>query len=128
MSTTKALRGATTVENNSKEDILNATSELLTELMTYNNFSNKDVISIIFTMTKDLDAVFPAVAARNLGYTETALLCTNEIDVPGSLQKCIRILLHFNLEDTQKSAFKNVYLRGAKILRPDLEVSQIEEA
>ena len=80
---------------------------------------NEDVISIVFTVTRDLDAAFPAVAARQIGLTDIALMCMNEISVPGSLEKCIRVMIHFNT-DKSNSEIKHVYLNRARILRPDL--------
>ncbi|HPU41979.1 MAG TPA: chorismate mutase, partial [Acetivibrio clariflavus] len=75
--------------------------------------------SIIFTVTSDLNATFPAVAARNLGWTSIALMCTNEISVPGSLEKCIRVLMHINT-DKRNDEIKHIYLNNAKVLRPDI--------
>ncbi len=117
--TVRAIRGAVTVENNSAVEIIDETKALLTEIVKENNVEYEDIISIIFTVTKDLDAAFPAVAARQLGWTRVALICTNEIDVPGSLKSCIRVLLHINSEKSN-SEINNIYLKGAKVLRPDL--------
>ncbi len=96
-----------------------ATTELLQLLIRRNDLHAEDVASAIFTVTEDLDAEFPALAARYLGWTEVALMCTREIPVPGSLEKCIRILLHVN---TTRSAaeIQHVYTRGAVNLRPTL--------
>src|SRR5256886_14691926 len=115
----RGIRGATTVEHNDREEILAATTELLELLISRNNLHPEDVASVIFTVTDDLDAEFPALAARFLGWTEVALMCTREIPVPGSLEKCIRILLHVN---TTRSAaeIQHVYIRGAVNLRPTL--------
>jgi chorismate mutase len=115
----RGIRGATTVEHNSREEILAATTELLQLLISRNELRAEDVASVIFTVTEDLDAEFPALAARYLGWTEVALMCTREIPVPGSLGKCIRILLHVN---TTRSAaeIQHVYIRGAVNLRPTL--------
>lgn len=115
----RAVRGATTVANNNANEILSETQRLLCEMAQRNELKEDDIISIIFTLTKDLDAVFPAIAARNIGWTSTALMCMNEIDVPGSLEKCIRIMMHVNT-DKDKKDIKHVYLNGAKVLRPDL--------
>ena len=114
-----AIRGATTVENNTKKDIIDSTKELLNELIISNNIKYDDIISAIFTVTKDLDSAFPAVSARQLGWMDIALLCSYEIDVPGSLKKCIRVLMHVN-SDKNRSDLKHAYLKGAKSLRPDL--------
>ena len=115
----RGIRGATTVEHNDREEILAATTELLQLLISRNELRAEDVASAIFTVTEDLDAEFPALAARYLGWTEVALICTREIPVPGSLGKCIRILLHVN---TTRSAaeIQHVYIRGAVNLRPTL--------
>jgi chorismate mutase len=115
----RGIRGATTVEHNSREEILAATTELLQLLISRNELRAEDVASVIFTVTEDLNAEFPALAARYLGWTEVALICTREIPVPGSLGKCIRILLHVN---TTRSAaeIQHVYIRGAVNLRPAL--------
>jgi len=116
----RAVRGAITVEHNTVEDIIEATKVLLTKIVEENRIERNDIISIIFSVTKDLDAVFPAVAARQLGWTDIALMCTNEVDVPGSLGKCIRVLMHINTEKSNKD-IKHVYLRDARVLRPDLD-------
>jgi chorismate mutase len=116
----RGIRGATTVESNSREAIVAATSELLDELIRRNDVRTEDVASAYFTTTPDLDAEFPAVAARNgLGWTNVALMCGHEMDVPGSLRMCLRILLHVNTDRSQDE-ISHVYLRGAAVLRPDL--------
>lgn len=113
----RGIRGATTVERNDKETILAATKELLQLLIEKNDLHPEDVASAIFTTTADLDAEFPALAARYLGWTEVALMCTREIPVPGSLGMCIRILLHVNTTRSS-SEIQHVYIRGAVNLRP----------
>ncbi len=119
----RGIRGATTVEHNDREEILAATTELLELLISRNDLHPEDVASVIFTVTDDLDAEFPALAARFLGWTEVALMCTREIPVPGSLEKCIRILLHVN---TTRSAaeIQHVYIRKAVNLRPTFSQNQ----
>src|SRR3990170_2508767 len=112
------IRGATTVQENTPEAILGATTELLTELMRANGFQAGDVASAFFTTTRDLNAEFPAVAANRMGWTDAALLCGHEMDVPGSLAKCLRILLHVNTEK-EPQELVHIYLRGAQVLRPD---------
>lgn len=116
----RGIRGATTVEANTREAILAATTELLTEMVRANEVRTEDVASVIFTTSPDLNAEFPAVAARTLGWTHVALLCAHEMSVPGSLPMCLRILLHVN---TAKGADEivHVYLRGAGVLRPDMQ-------
>lgn len=113
----RGIRGATTVEQNDRDEILAATTELLQLLIEHNQFLTEDIVSALFTLTEDLDAEFPALAARALGWTETALICAREIPVPGSLGKCIRVLLHVN---TERSAtqIQHVYIRNAVSLRP----------
>lgn len=112
----RGIRGATTAENNTKQEIGVATKELLSEIISANEVKIEDIASIIFSVTRDLDAEFPAVAARELNWNDTPLLCTYEIDVPGSLQKCIRVLMHVNAEKPQKE-MKHVYLKEAVNLR-----------
>ena len=114
----RGIRGATTVQANTPEAILEATTELLTELMRANDFQAGDVASAFFTTTRDLNAEFPAVAANRMGWTDVALLCGHEMDVPGSLAMCLRVLLHVNTEKQQRE-LKHIYLRGATVLRPD---------
>lgn len=118
----RGIRGATTVERNSREEMLAATTELLQLLIRKNELRAEDVASAIFTVTADLDAEFPALAARHLGWTEVALMCMQEIPVPNSLGKCIRILLHVN---TTRSAaeIQHVYIHGAVNLRPNLAIN-----
>jgi|SRR5450432_4259853 chorismate mutase len=119
----RGIRGATTVERNDREEILAATTELLQLLVLHNELQSEDIASVIFTVTDDLNAEFPAVAARDLGWTETALMCARELPVPGSLDKCIRVLLHVN---TERSAaeIQHIYIRGAVSLRPTLSMDR----
>jgi chorismate mutase len=114
----RGIRGAITVAENTREAILEATRELLLRLIEANQIVADDVASAIFTTTPDLDAEFPALAARELGWRDTALLCGHEMNVPGSLPRCIRVLIHWN---TSRSASEvvHVYLREAQSLRPD---------
>ena len=114
----QGVRGATTVDANSREAILEATTELLAELMSANDLRVRDIASAFFTTTRDLNAEFPAVAANNMGFSDVAVLCGHEMDVPGSLPMCLRILLHVNTEKEPRDLV-HVYLRGAKALRPD---------
>lgn len=117
----RGIRGATTVERNAREDILAATTELLQVIIRQNDLHSEDLASAIFSLTDDLDAEFPAVAARMLGWTEVPLMCAREISVPGSLRMCIRVLLHVN---TTRSAseIQHVYIRGAMNLRPTFAI------
>ena len=114
----RGVRGAITVDSNDAEQILIATRELLYIMIRSNGIEPEDVASAIFTTTVDLDATYPALAARQLGWYEVALLCGHEMDVPGGLAKCIRVLVNWN---TERSATEivHVYLRNAKGLRPD---------
>jgi chorismate mutase len=114
----RGLRGATTVPSNEADDILQATAELLEALVAANDLHEADVASILFTATPDLDAAYPAVAARQLGWTETALLCVQEMVVSGSLPRCIRILIHWNT-DLSQDQLQHIYMREARSLRPD---------
>lgn len=116
----RAIRGAVTVQENTREDILEGTRELLLEIIARNNLDREDIISAFFTVTNDLNAAFPAVAAREIGWTDISLMCTNEIPVPGSLAKCIRVLIHFNTS-IRNNEINHVYLKGAEVLRPDLK-------
>lgn len=115
----RGVRGATTVEANDREQILRATRQLLALMIRLNGICREDVGSATFTVTKDLDAEFPALAARQLGWLDVPLLCSYEISVPGSLGLCIRILVQWNTDRTQEE-IKHVYLREAQRLRPDL--------
>ena len=114
----RGVRGATTVDTNSDQAILSGTKELLEAMVAANDVQTADLASAIFTVTQDLDAAFPARAARDLGWTEVPLLCSYEIDVPGGMTKCIRVLLHWNTDRTA-SEVTHVYLREAERLRPD---------
>lgn len=117
--TCRGIRGATTVDTNDREEILLATRQLLALMIRLNGIATEDVGSAIFTTTSDLNAEFPALAARQLGWLDVPLICTHEISVPGSLPQCIRILIHWNTE-TPQSQIQHVYIRNAKRLRPDL--------
>ncbi len=121
----RGVRGATTVEANTREAILAATNELLGLMIDANNIQPDDVASAIFTTTIDLDADYPALAARALGWHDVALMCMHEMNVPHGLKHCIRILLHWNT-DVAAREVKHVYLRGAVNLRPDRAFSPNE--
>lgn len=114
----RGIRGATVAPENSREAILVATRELLMALVERNAVPLEEIASAFFTVTDDLDAEHPALAARELGWREVALLCAREIPVPGGLGRCIRVLLHVNTEKTQ-SELRHVYLGAAARLRPD---------
>lgn len=123
----RGIRGATTVEANNREAILEAANELLLAIIDANSIEHDHVASVIFTTTPDLNAEFPAVAARALGWTDVALMCGHEMNVPGSLPRCLRILMHVNTE-LALDDIKHIYLRGARALRPDLASGQAVEA
>ncbi len=114
----RGIRGATTVAGNASAEILEVTRELLTSMVVQNQIDQEDITSIFFTVTDDLDAEHPAQAARQLGWDEVALLCAREIPVPGSLEHCVRVLLHVNTTKLP-SQLHHVYLRKAATLRPD---------
>ena len=114
----RGLRGATTAPENSADAIRAATRELLESLAAANELRPEDIASAIFAVTPDLDAAFPAQAARALGWTDTALLDTASPAVPGDLPRCIRVLIHWNTERNPHEIV-HVYLRGAIGLRPD---------
>lgn len=115
----RGIRGAITVKKNSRDEIISSTMSLLEKVASINGIKLNDIAAVIFSVTKDLNAEFPAVAARNLGWLYSPLLCTYEINVPGSLKKCIRVLLLVNTEKQQKQ-MKHIYLKDARKLRPDL--------
>jgi chorismate mutase len=114
----RGVRGATTTEANSEQEILKATLQLLALMIRQNDIREEDVASAIFSTTEDLDAEFPALAARQLGWLNVALMCVHELDVPGSLPRCIRILLHWNT-DKPADQIVHVYIKEAARLRPD---------
>jgi chorismate mutase len=114
-----AVRGAITISRDQPEEVVNATIELLQEIFRANGIKNETVVSIIFTVTPDIQSEFPAVGARRLGLTDTPLTCAQEIPKQGALPLCIRVLIHFYTALT-KQEIKPVYLREAVKLRPDL--------
>jgi len=115
----RGIRGATTAESNTKEEIIEKTKELLIALKKENNFKIEDIVSTFFSVTPDLNAAFPAQAARELGWDRVPLFDMQEINVSGSLSGCIRVLIQINCLKEQ-TEIKHCYLRGAKILRKDL--------
>ena len=117
-----ALRGATTVDANDAESILGATESLMLEILERNALRPDDAVSCIFTLTDDLDAEFPAVAARKIGFSSVPLLCAREVDVPGSLPRVIRVLMHYHAEPGHRA--RHVYLGDARKLRADLDSAQ----
>jgi chorismate mutase len=115
----RGIRGATTVPTNTRDEILSATRQLVALMVRRNGIDPRDVASAIFTTTPDLDAEFPALAARQLGWFEVPLLCGHEMTIPGALPRCIRVLVHWNTELPQE-AIQHIYIRDAVKLRPDL--------
>ena len=121
----RGIRGATSVAADVKSEVLDATRELLVELLNANDLAGcfDEIVSAIFTTTCDLNSAFPAEAARGLGMSSVPLLCASEIPVPESLPRCIRVLLHVNTTKTQAQML-HVYLREARQLRPDVTSAQ----
>jgi chorismate mutase len=119
----RGVRGATTVERVDKEAVLAATRELLQLLVEANGMRVEDVASALFTVTSDLTTTFPAAAARQIGWDHVALLDAQEVPVPGSLERCIRVLVHWNTDKSQAEV-RHVYLGEAANLRPDLSWPQ----
>ena len=115
----RAVRGAITVERDEPDIILEATEELLRAVAEANHIREDAAVSILFTLTPDLSSTFPAAAARRMGWTDTPLMCANEIPVPGALERCIRLLMHFDTK-LPKSDVRHIYLEDAISLRPDL--------
>ena len=117
MTAVRGVRGATTVPANDREAILRRTRELLEHLVRLNGIVPADVASVVFTTTPDLDAEFPAFAAREIGWEDVPLLCGREIPVPGALERCVRVLVHWNTDRSQ-SQVRHAFLHGARSLRP----------
>ena len=114
----RGIRGATSVQTNDEAAILDATSELLRTMCDKNKLSIDQIISVLFTVTPDLDAVYPARAAREMGWQETPLICAADMNVPGSLKKCVRVLIHAALDSSLQDVH-HIYLGEARSLRPD---------
>ncbi len=117
--TCRGVRGATCAKTNDEKATLAATKELLEQIVEQNQIDPADVASVIFTATPDLDAAYPARAARQMGWTHVPLLCMQEMAVLGSLKRCIRVLVHWNTDRSQEE-IRHVYLGQARALRPDL--------
>lgn len=117
-----AVRGATSVDSNTRESILKATTELLTTTLERNELAVEQIVSCMFTCTPDLNSEFPAVAARDLGFQKVPLLCAQEIHVIGAMPKVVRTLTHYYAEKTHQPT--HVYLDEAKLLRLDLDDAQ----
>lgn len=120
----RGVRGAITVNEDKEPEIVSATEKLVKQMIQENNLSADQVASIFISVTDDITATFPAKAVRLIeGWTFVPVMCMNEIPVPGSLQKCIRVMMHVNT-DTVQEEIAHVYLEGAEILRPDLNTSK----
>ncbi len=117
--TVRAIRGAVQVEANERDLILEGTAELVNEIMTRNDLTPDDVISVLFTVTPDLTAEFPALAARKLGFHDVPLICATEIPVPGAMPRVVRLMAHVET-GRPRSEIQHVYLRGAAALRLDI--------
>lgn len=115
----RGVRGATSVQENTRDAILKATRQMLALMIRRNQINAADIGSAIFTVTREVNAEFPALAARQLGWLAVPLLCGYEIDVPGSLPNCIRVLIHWNTDKPQEE-IEHVYIHDAVRLRPDL--------
>lgn len=122
--TIRGIRGATTVSADVKEVVLSVTQELLTSILEANpGLRSEDIASALFTVTDDITSAYPALAARQMGWSQVPMMCAREIPVSGSLPMCIRVLIHWNT-DRQQAAIKHVYLREAIKLRPDLIIRE----
>src|SRR5690606_20234847 len=123
----RGIRGATTAAANTAEDILEATQELVEVLIGLNDLNTEDIASAIFTTTPDLTAIFPATAARSLGWTEVPMVCSRATAAPGDLATAVRVLVHVNTTESA-SELRHAYLKGAKQLRPEGGMSDEEVA
>jgi len=123
----RGIRGATTVKKDRPEDVLKATRELLELMQKENAFTMEDIASVLFTVTSDIRSAFPAEAARAIGWDKVPLLCFQEIEVPGALPRCIRVLVHINTDKSQEE-IKHIYLREARQLRQDLAGGNVSQA
>ncbi len=123
----RGIRGATTAAANDKDAIVEATSRLLREIVARNGVAVPDIAAVFFTTSPDLTAEFPAAAARELGWRDVPLLCGHEMSVPGRIERCVRVMMLVNTDETQ-SGMHHVYMDGAEGLRPDLRASEPKES
>lgn len=115
----RALRGATTIDDDTKEQVTSRTQALVSAMLDRNDVSKDDLISIVFTATDDVHSMFPATAAREIGLGDVPLLCARELDIEGATPRCIRVLMHV-MTNKARSELHHVYLEGARGLRDDL--------
>jgi chorismate mutase len=115
----RALRGATTVDADTAEQVRERTITLLQEMVARNDVDHDDIISVLFTATDDIHSVFPATAARDIGFGDIPLICARELDIHGATPRCVRVLMHLTTE-RDRSEMRHVYLEGAAALRDDL--------
>jgi chorismate mutase len=116
------IRGAITVKSNTKDFIISASKELLQKMVAANDVEVDDIAGVWFTTTPDLNAEFPAAAAREIGWTKTAMMCSHEMNVPGSLASCLRIMMLVNTEK-KNGEIVHIYLKGARVLRTDINTT-----
>ena len=114
-----ALRGATTLDHDTRDEVMERTTELLAAMLERNGLSSDHIVSLLFTATDDIHATFPATAARTVGLGDVPLICARELDIVGGTPMCIRVLMHLTTERT-RGELRHVYLEGAKGLRDDL--------
>ena len=119
MPAVRGLRGATTVDADTREQITERTQALLTRMLERNGIDKEDIISVLFTATDDVHAMFPALAARDIGFGDVPLICARELDIVGGTPLCIRVLMHIHT-DKARDELHHIYLEGAKALRDDL--------
>ncbi|ALB01973.1 chorismate mutase [Francisella persica ATCC VR-331] len=115
----RSIRGATTIDKDTRQDVISATKELLQQIIRHNDVNTNDIVNIVFTATTDIKSEFPAVAARELGLVDVPLIDCQQMMCDGALEYCIRVMLTYNTRKTQVD-IKHIYLRGAEVLRPDL--------
>lgn len=124
----RGIRGATTIQNDHPAEIIESTQELLHAVLAANPaLETQDIASVIFTVSEGISSAYPARAAREMGWVNVPLLCMQEIDIPGGLKRCIRILIHWNTH-LEQDQIRHIYLKEAVTLRPDIANANLEEA
>ncbi|MDD2858803.1 MAG: chorismate mutase [Candidatus Nanopelagicales bacterium] len=116
----RAIRGAVCLQRDDAVEMLDAVGEMLTAILERNAITTDDLVSVLFTCTPDLHSGFPAAAARVHGFSDVPLMCAQEIDVVGALERCVRVMIHADI-DRPREEIKHVYIRGAEVLRPDVK-------